>query len=661
MNERVILPYGSWSSPITAADIAKGALRLGFPSVVADEMWWEESRPEEGGRTTVMHRAADGTVTEFLPAPWNARTRVHEYGGRSYLPVPRRDDKAITRWGIVFANFSDQRLYLLEKGSREPRPLTPEPESPGALRYADFVLSPDRKHLICVRESHDGTTVTRAIVSVPLSGRAATNPSAVRVLVTGADFFASPVPSPDGTKLAWISWSHPRMPWQGTQLRVADIPETGPITTSHPLRGGLKESVLHPQWRDNETLYFVSDWSGWWNLYETRLYGQAMALFPDEAEFTPPPWQLGITPYCVLDDGQLITLYGHADLGVGRYDPHTADLTPLASSFTSWHTLASDGKTVVGIAASPTEPTSLVRLNPENGATTVLRRSLTETPTIGYLPKPRTTSLSGRYGTTVHANVYPPTNPEMEGEGPAPYVVWVHGGPTGAATTGLDLHKAYFTSRGIGIIDVNYGGSTGYGRAYRERLDGQWGVVDVEDVVAAAQSLVDQGLADPDRLAIRGGSAGGFTTLLALTQDVFACGVSYYGVTDLLRLVQETHDFESRYLDTLIGVLSGYSATYQERSPINRVAEINVPVLLLQGADDPVVPPEQAREFAAVLKERGVPHVLVEFENESHGFRKPDTVATALEKELAFYCKVFFGFTPPGVPPIDLDLSAPTE
>ncbi|KUP98459.1 S9 family peptidase [Thermobifida cellulosilytica] len=654
MNERVILPYGSWPSPVTAADSAQGTVRLGFPSVAAGEIWWEETRPDEGGRTTVMHLAPDGTVTDLLPAPWNARTRVHEYGGRSYLPVPRRDDKALTRWGIVFANFSDQRLYLLEKGSREPRPLTPEPASPGALRYADPVLAPDRKHLICVQESHDGAAVTRSIVSIPLSGRASHTPSAVRTLVTGADFFASPVPSPDGTKLAWISWDSPRMPWTGTQLRVAALPGSGPVTASRVLRGGIKESVLHPRWRDDDTLYFVSDWSGWWNLYETRVQGQALALYPDEAEFTPPPWQLGTTPYCVLDNGRIVTLRGHADLTVSAYDPATADLTPLTTPYTTWQDLASDGTTVVGVASSPTEPTSLVRLNPDTGATTVLRRPLDTPPTVDYLPRPEATTLSGRYGTTVHANVYPPTNPAIEDEGPAPYVVWVHGGPTGAATAAFDLHKAYFTSRGIGIIDVNYGGSTGYGRSYRERLNGQWGVVDVEDAIAAAQALVDKGLADPTRLAIRGGSAGGLTTLLALTHGVFACGVSYYGVTDLLRLAQETHDFESRYLDTIIGALPGYTSTYRERSPINRAAEITSPVLLLQGTEDPVVPVSQARELAAVLRDRKIPHALVEFEGESHGFRRTDTVTTALEKELAFYCKVFFGFTPPGVPPIEL-------
>ncbi|TDQ52101.1 S9 family peptidase [Actinorugispora endophytica] len=654
MTERVTLPYGSWPSPVAAADIARGTSRLGFPSVVGDEIWWEESRPDEDGRNTVMHRAADGTVTDLLPPPWNARTRVHEYGGRAFLPVPRRDDKALTRWGIVFSDLTDQRLHLLEKGAREPRPLTPEPASPAALRYADPVLSPDQKHVVCVRESHEGGSPVRAIVSVPLSGRAAEDPSAVRELVTGSDFFASPVPSPDGTKLAWISWNHPRMPWVGTELRVGDLDGSGPVTAPYTLRGGPKESVLAPLWRDSRTLYFVSDWAGWWNLYEIGTRGPAMALFPEEAEFTPAPWQLGTTPFRVLDDGRMVVLYGNADLGPGVYDPATAELVPLKSPLTSWQTLACDGTSVVGIAASPTEPASLVRLDPDTGATTTLRRSPGRLPDTALLPVPVEETLPGRYGGTVHAFVYPPTSPDAVGEGPAPYVVWAHGGPTTAAGSALDLEKAYFTSRGIGVVEVNYGGSTGYGRSYRERLDGQWGVVDVEDAVAAARALVDRGVADPARLAIRGGSAGGTTTLLALTGDTFACGASYYGVTDLLRLAEETHDFESRYLDTLVGPLPGYASTYRERSPVHRAAEIDVPVLLLQGADDPVVPPAQARKLVAVLRERGVPHAHVEFPGESHGFRGAAAVTTALETELAFYCKVFFGFTPPGVPPVEL-------
>ncbi|NYE49115.1 dipeptidyl aminopeptidase/acylaminoacyl peptidase [Spinactinospora alkalitolerans] len=656
-------PYGAWPSPITASDVARGERRLGYPSVVGEETWWEESRPDEDGRVTVMHRAGDGTLTELLDAPWSARTRVHEYGGRSYLPIPRRDDKAITRYGIVFADFSDQRLYLLEKGAKEPRPLTPEPEGPCALRYADMALWPDGKRLVCVRERHDGdgSAVSRAIVSVPLSGRAAEDPGAVRELVTGADFFASPTPSPDGRHLAWVSWSHPRMPWDGTELRVGSVDGDGDgVTGAYTLKGGPTESVLAPRWRDDSALYFVSDWPGWWNLYEIGLHGPAMALYPAEEEFSPAPWRLGTVPFCVLDDGRLVALHGHADLDVAVYDPETADLGPVRTPLTGWQTLDCDGSTVVGLAGAAGTPQSVVRLDPATGTVETLRRALEDLPEAGYLPESRAEALPGRYGGTVHAIVHPPANPAAAADGPAPYVVWVHGGPTGTADSRLDLEKAYFTSRGIGIIDVNYGGSAGYGRSYRERLQRQWGVVDVEDAAAAARALVERGAADPERLAIRGGSAGGFTALLALTGDAFACGVSLYGVTDLLRLAEETHDFESRYLDSLIGPLPGYAATYRERSPINRADEIDVPVLLLQGSEDPVVPPAQASGFGRALAERGVPHAHIEFEGESHGFRKADSRRRALEAELAFYGEVF-GFTPPGVPGIELVTEPPAR
>ncbi|CAM4094944.1 S9 family peptidase [Nocardiopsis rhodophaea] len=653
MTDRVTAPYGAWPSPIVARDVARAEKRLGFPSVVGEEIWWEEARPEEGGRTTVMRRGADGTATELLAAPWNARTRVHEYGGRSYLPVPRRDDKAITRYGIVFANFADQRLYLLDRLSSEPRPITPEPATTGALRYADPALSPDGKRVICVQERHaeDGG-VSRAIVSLPLSGRAADDPNAVVELVTGSDFYASPTPSPDGQHLAWVCWSHPRMPWDGTELRVGTLTGTG-VTDAYLLKGGITESVLSPVWRDDDHLYFASDWPGWWNLYEIGLTGQAIALYPAEEEFTGGFAQLGVEPYVQLNDGRLVALHGHADLRPGVYDPATAELTEISSPLTTWETLATDGRTVVALASGPGDPQSLVRLDPDTGRIATLRRSLDSVPDPDYLPAPEAVTLSGRYGAEIHANVYPPTNPRVTGEGPAPYIVWVHGGPVSRATTRLDLAKAFFTSRGIGIVDVNYAGSIGFGRTYRQRLHGQWGVLDVEDTTAAAQALVDQGVADPERLAIRGGSAGGLTTLLALTGDTFACGTSLYGVTDLLRLAKETHDFESRFLDSLIGLLPGYAATYRERSPINRASEIQVPALVIQGADDPIVPPAQAVELIKALADRKIPHAYIEFEGEAHGFRGAESLERALEAELAFYGQVF-GFTPPGIPVIEL-------
>ncbi|WP_026337901.1 prolyl oligopeptidase family serine peptidase [Nocardiopsis sp. CNS-639] len=645
--------HGSWPSPISAGDVARGVRRMAFPSVAGAEVWWEEGRPEEG-RTTLMRRDADGTVTDLLPAPWSAGTRVHEYGGRAYLPVPRRDDKAITRMGVVFSQSSDQRLYLLERGSSEPVPLTPDD---GASRYADPALSADGRAVLCVRERHEEGAVRRSIVSVPLSGRGAQDPSAVRELVSGADFYASPTPSPDGSHLAYVRWNHPRMPWDGSELRVGALGETG-LTGEYTLKGGVDESVVSPTWADDATLYVASDWPGWWNLYQAGMTGQALALYPAEEEFHASPGRLGNRSFCVLDSGRVVALHGHADLTPSVYDPDTLDLTPVATGLTTWSMLDTDGRTVVAVASSPTEPPCLVRLDPVSGGVEVLRRAAEELPDTAYLPVPRQETLPGRYGAPVYANVYPPTHPDAPANGPAPYVVWAHGGPVSVSTLEFDLAKAYFTSRGIGVVDVNYGGSTGYGRSYRKRLHKEWGVVDVEDCVAAARALVEQGVADPRRLAIRGPSAGGYTALMALTGDTFACGVSLFGVTDLLGFSQTTHDFESRFLDSLVGTLPGFVERYRERSPVNRAGEIDVPVLLVQGLEDRVVTPDQATAMATALGRRGAPYALVEFEGEGHGFTGQEARIRSLETELAFYARVF-GFEA-DVAPLEL-VTAPPE
>ncbi|PDP88994.1 S9 family peptidase [Glycomyces fuscus] len=646
-------PHGSWPSPISAGDVARGVRRMAFPSVVGTEVWWEEGRPEEG-RTTLMRRDADGTVTELLPAPWSAGTRVHEYGGRAYLPVPRRDDKAIVRMGVVFSQSSDQRLYLLERGSSEPVPLTPD--DGGASRYADPALSADGRGVLCVRESHTEGAVRRSIVSVPLSGRGAQDPSAVRELVSGADFYASPTPSPDGVHLAYVRWNHPRMPWDGSELRVGALGETG-LTGEYTLKGGVDESVVSPAWADDATLYVASDWPGWWNLYQAGLTGQAMALYPAEEEFHASPGRLGDRSFCVLDSGLVVALHGHADMTPSVYDPDTLDLAPVATGLTTWSMLDTDGRTVVAVASSPTEPQCLVRLDPASGGVEVLRRASDELPDAAYLPVPRQETLPGRYGAPVHANVYPPTHPDAPADGPAPYVVWAHGGPVSVSTLEFDLAKAYFTSRGIGVVDVNYGGSTGYGRTYRKRLHKEWGVVDVEDCVSAVRALVERGAADPRRLAIRGPSAGGYTALMALTGDTFACGVSLFGVTDLLGFSETTHDFESRFLDSLVGTLPGFVERYRERSPVNRAGEIDVPVLLLQGLEDRVVTPDQATAMATALGRRRVPHALLEFGGEGHGFTGQEARIRALESELAFYARVF-GFEA-DVAPLELTTAPP--
>ncbi|MBW8483588.1 S9 family peptidase [Actinomadura parmotrematis] len=655
MTARATLPFGSWPSPISAADVARAGLRLGFPTVSGTGIWWQETRPEEGGRTTVMHLDG-GHLSELLQAPWDARTRVHEYGGRSYLPVAADGGHV-----IVFSNYEDQRLHRLDPGDPKPRPLTPEPAQPGGLRYADYVLSPDGAEIWCVCEGHtpdDG--IRRAIVAVPLDGSAAEDPAAIRELVSGSHFYASPAPSPGGGHLAWVQWNHPRMPWDGTELRVAALEDARAVVpnSGRTVKGGLTESALAPLWADESTLYVISDWPGWWNIYEIGLHGEsAQALYPAEEEFAGPLWQLGGMPYAALADGRLAVLHGEGDQRLGVYDPDTLELTDLDVPFTNWQgALSADGTTIVGIGGAHDTPPSLVRIDAATGRAEVLRRELDELPDAAYLPTPRTERLEGRFGRPVHAFVYPPSSPEAEG--PAgelpPYVVFVHGGPTGRASQTLSLERAYFTSRGIGVIDVNYGGSAGYGRAYRERLRRQWGVVDVEDAVAAAEALVAAGVADAGRLAIRGGSAGGWTTLAAITQnDVFKAATSYFGISDLQSFAATTHDFESQYLFGLIGPLPGFERAYEERSPLTRADRTSCPVLLLQGLDDPIVPPDQSERFAVALAEKKTPYAYLTFEGESHGFRRASTTIRCLESELAFYGQTL-GFEPRGVQPIDL-------
>jgi dipeptidyl aminopeptidase/acylaminoacyl peptidase len=656
--------YGEWPSPITGADVARTHVRLAFPTISGARVWWVETRPAEGGRLAVVAQGPDGIPRDVLPAAYNARTRVHEYGGQSYLPVPG---------GLIFANFADQRLYHCadpdgEAGPAEPRPLT-APAGPGAAdRFADFVLSPDGREVWCVRERHAGGRVTRAIVAVPLDGSVADRPDTVRVLVSGSDFYAYPAPSPDGTALAWICWDHPRMPWDGTELRVAAIGDPGP---GRVIMGGEYESVLAPVWRDDHSLYVISDRSGWWNLHLAELEGAPRALCPREEEFGAPLWQLGMYPYAVLGDGRVAVTHGKGESRLGVLDPDTGELTDLDlpyQVFQPW--LSASGQSVAAIAGGPAWPTSVVRVDVSAAGTPtvdVLRREADSLPDPAYLPVPRAVQLAGASGSVVHALIYPPANPEVtapDGELP-PYIVWVHGGPTGCVVPRLDLEKAFFTSRGIGIIDVNYGGSSGYGRAYRERLRGQWGIVDVADVMTAALALAEAGEADRKRLGIRGGSAGGWTALAAVTSGiglggeaagphgVFAAVASYFGVSDLRGFAQQTHDFESRYLDGLVGPLPECEALYVERAPIGHVTDATCPVLLMQGLDDPVVPPVQAESIAADLAAHGIPYAYLPFAGESHGFRKAETIMASLQAELSFYGQIM-GFSPPGLPSITL-------
>jgi dipeptidyl aminopeptidase/acylaminoacyl peptidase len=644
--------YGEWPSPIAGADVARNRVGLAFPVIAGEHVWWQETRPSEGGRLAVVSRGPDGVTRDLLPMPWNARTRVHEYGGRSYLPLDG---------GFMFANFTDQRLYRCGAAS-DPQPLTADTGD----RFADFVLSPDGTEVWCVRERHADRGITRAIVAVPLDGSAADGDGAVRVLVSGSDFYAYPAPSPDGTRLAWICWDHPRMPWDGTELRIAEIGGS----EQRVIMGGDRESVLAPVWRDDYCLYVVSDRSGWWNLYLTSPQEPPWTLCPREEEFAAPLWQLGAYPYAVLGDGRLAVSHGTGASRLGVLEPGAGQLTDVDLPYqvvSPW--LSASGRTVATIAGGPTVPLSVVQVelgeSAEAAEVRVLRQETESVPDVAYLPVPRAAQLDGRSGSVVHALVYAPANPVVtapDGELP-PYVIWVHGGPTSHVVPVLDLGKAFFTSRGIGIIDVNYGGSSGYGRAYRERLRGQWGIVDVADVITAALALAEAGEADGKRLGIRGGSAGGWTALAAVTSGVkegptgggvFAAATSYAGVSDLRRFAAQTHDFESRYLDGLIGPLPECDAVYVERAPTGHVNQLTCPVLLLQGLDDPIVPPVQAESIAAELGGHGIVHAYLAFSGESHGFRKAETIVASLEAELSFYGQIM-GFVPPGVPVLPLE------
>jgi dipeptidyl aminopeptidase/acylaminoacyl peptidase len=615
------------------------------------EVWWTEARPADGGRVVVVRRDAAGTVSDVLPEGWSARTRVHEYGGTAWLPLPDG--------GLVFANWTDQRVYRLDAGSGTPVPLTPEPAEPAALRYADPVPGPGGDEVWWVREAHLDGAIQRALVAVPLSGAAASDPAAVREITAGSDFLASARPSPDGRRVAWIAWDHPRMPWDGTELRIGELGPDGTVGRTATLLGGESESVLQPEWLDADTLAVISDRSGWWNLYRLAVDGdrEPAPLCARPEEFGQPLWTLGQQTYALLTDGRLAVQHGTDTITLGVLDPATGELTDLALPYTSFGTsMAVAGGTLLTTAAGAVEPTVVIAVDLAAGTASVLRESLADRPDPAYLPSPRSITVPGPGERDVHAHVYPPTSPDAvapDGELP-PYVVFVHGGPTAHSPATLSLEKAYFTSRGIGVVDVNYGGSTGYGRAYRERLRRQWGVVDVEDCVAVVQALVRDGLADGARLAIRGGSAGGWTTLAALTgTDTFAAGTSYYGVAELIAFAADTHDFESRYIDGLVGTLPEDRDVYVERAPLSHVDQLSCPVLMLQGLEDKVVPPSQAELFVDALRRKGIRHAYLAFEGEQHGFRRQETVITALEAELSFYGQVF-GFDPPGVPRLEL-------
>lgn len=700
------LPYGSWPSPISAASLATGGNTLGGPRFAGDQLWWTEGIAAEGGRQAIVRtpgRAEDGgEPVTVLPAPWNARSRVHEYGGASWAVLGpahttaaagEQEADADAAPLVVFVNFSDQRLYALTEGA-EPRPLTPSgPEVETAhgpsLRWAcptPVTLADGTPEVWWICEDHTGGPegphldadgvphIERYLAAVPLDGSAAEDFSAIRRVTPASRFIAAPALSPDGGRLAWITWEHPQMPWDGTELHVADLID-GTAQADEVVTGDTSTSVLQPEWLDTEHLALLSDASGWWNPY---LWSASDGLSPLLAagsrhaaqEWATPMWTLGTSSYRVLDRDHLLVQYGTDTTHLGVLDVTSGDVAELevapadGTALTDLHVggMRADG-TIAILGASPTTFRGIwladltVGDSPRLGSLRLVRSSRGDAPDPSALPTPEPIDVPLPDGGVVHAVYYAPHQEGIEGpdDEKPPVIAKVHGGPTSQAPAILQLGIAYYTSRGLGVVDINYGGSTGYGRAYRDRLKGQWGVVDVADTVAVMEHLVARGLADPQRLGIEGGSAGGWTTLACLTRtDTFSAGVSSFGVAELENFVKDTHDFESRYIDGLVGPYPERRDLYVERAPLSHVDELDCPVLLLQGDEDRIVPPSQSEMFRDALAAKGIPHAYILFPGEQHGFRKAESIIRATEASLSFYGQVF-GFCPVDVPVLQLE------
>jgi dipeptidyl aminopeptidase/acylaminoacyl peptidase len=620
-------PYGSWLSPITSELIVADSVALSGTQFDGTNIYWMEGRPHEQGRSVLVRHQPGEAPLDVVPAGYNVRSRVHEYGGGA----------AVVHDGVTYVSLmADQRLYRHQPGGT-PVPLT---SADAGHRYADGIIDERRRRWIGVRESHAGASVENSIVDVDL-----TTVGAGRVLAGGNDFYASPRISPDGSQLAWLTWNHPNMPWVETELWVASIAPDGTLDAPTMVAGGAGESVLQPEWSPDCVLYFISDRSGWWNLY--RAEGDGLrALCPREADFAQAPWGFGMSSYAFAGPDRIVCSYWENGIGrLAQLDLASLQLVPIHLPYTDYGYLRARPGEAVFRAASPTEVASIVRLDLATGQTEVLRRSTNLAPELApYFSMPEHITFPTEGGKTAHAFYYPPANPAHvapAGSKP-PLVVKCHGGPTAFSAGVLDPRVLYWTSRGIAVVDVNYGGSTGYGRAYRDRLAGLWGVVDVDDCINAARHLVHSNRADADRIVITGGSAGGYTTLMVLTRNEFAGGASHYGVSDVAALARDTHKFESRYLDWLIAPLADNEQLYRERSPLNHADKLNRPVIFFQGDEDKVVPPSQTEVMVDALRSKGVPVGYLLFGGEQHGFRKASNIMRALDAELYFYAALVF-------------------
>jgi dipeptidyl aminopeptidase/acylaminoacyl peptidase len=656
-----VAPCGTWASPLSAADVAAGGLRLGGVSLDGDDIYWLEGRPREGGRYALVRRTSNGGIAEVTPPEINVRSRVHEYGGGAYIAA---------HGAVYCANFSDQRVYRISDGVAEPV------TAPGAWCYADFECDPSRQRLIAVREDHtqEGREPVNALVGIPIGvsevGLDGGPRGTGRVLASGADFYSTPRLSPDGSRLVWLSWNHPSMPWDGTELWVAHVGLDGALKAPRRIAGGPDESIYQPGWAPDGTLYYVSDRDGWWKIYRaaadrtgpTDPADRRVTTGPGAAtaEFGRPQWVFGTSTWACAGPSRLVVSYTRAGRWhLGTIDLRNNALTDLAVEVQPHDWIAANATHAVLLAGWSTRPDAVVLIDLASGAIDTLREASSVQLAAGSVSVAEAVEFPTAGGRTAHTFYYPPRNTDFAvptGETP-PLVVISHGGPTSAARPTLDLQIQYWTSRGFAVADVNYGGSSGYGRAYRQRLNGQWGLVDVADVIHAAEFLAAQGKIDGDRAVIRGGSAGGYTTLAALTfhPEVFKAGASYYGVSDLEVLALDTHKFESHYPHSLVGPYPAAKATYRARSPIHAIDRLACPLILFQGLDDKVVPPNQSQMMADAMRAKGLPVAYLAFEGEQHGFRKADTIIRSLEAELYFYGAVF-GFRPADhIPPVAID------
>ena len=644
----ITAPYGSWKSPITAEMlISGGKRRLNEIKIDGSDIYWLDGRPAEAGRIVIMRRTADGTVEDLTPAPFNSRNAVHEYGGGSY---------AVRNRTIYFTNWEDQRIYSQIDGGKL-RPLTAEPPFPRSIRYADLTITTNGKYILCVRETHhqDGAEAINEIAAID------TATGEQKTIATGRDFYCAPRSCPSHDGIAWTEWDHPNMPWDGNTLVSSSFnQDDATISTTAPIAGQQDESIVQPTWGPNGLLHFVTDRTGWWNIHAWK-DGEPVNLRHEESDHGRPDWQFAFTSYAHLPDNKIAL--GKGGVTDGSIVLINSGVPPLAGEMSggqrglansthsieipyseiSFITAGPDGTTILFVGASPTAEPAIISLDLETEHCSTIYAPSDIDIDRGYLSTPHHIIFPTTDNGQAHAFCYEPTNKDFtapDGELP-PLVTICHGGPTSASGTGLDLSTHYWTSRGFAVVDVNYRGSSGYGKVYRDALKGKWGIYDTDDCIAAAQHLIDQNLVDKDRVIIRGGSAGGYTTINALTfHNFFAAGAALYGIADLMVFIGDTHKFESRYLDSLVGPYPEEAQRYHDRSAINFMDQLATPMIILQGLEDEIVPPSQAEIMVNALESKGLPYAYIGFPGEQHGFRQAANIIRAQQAELHFYGKV---------------------